>query len=233
MESNEKGLINTIVEHSVEAGTEAINEVTQDKSLDRVNPEITHERVPNERMSVTEAKEQQILNAIAVATGIDISEMNRLPDEIKADIITEFQENSGNISSEKLTERICEIADIKLPENIKQPETIPEQDKKEEKENPLHHIEEIMEENPNYTNDGLLNNLPTEKENTRKNEKELSSDEQLKHDEKVKAKTHSKNKPLFSREKIMSEEKYRPISSKSQEDIQRDKEKNRNKGVSL
>lgn len=233
MESNEKGLINTIVEHSVEAGTEAINEVTQDKSLDRVNPEITHERVPNERMSVTEAKEQQILNAIAVATGIDISEMNRLPDEIKADIITEFQENSGNISSEKLTERICEIADIKLPENIKQPETIPEQDKKEEKENPLHHIEEIMEENPNYTNDGLLNNLPPEKENTRKNEKELSSDEPIKHDEKLKAETDSKDKPLFSREKIMSEEKYRPISSKSQEDIQRDKEKNRNKGVSL
>lgn len=231
MESNEKGLINTIVEHSVEAGTEAINEVTQDKSLDRVNPEITHERVPDERMPVTEAKEQQILNVIAVATGIDISEMNRLPDEIKADIITEFQENSGNISSEKLTERICEIADIKLPENIKQPETIPEQDKKEEKENPLHHIEEIMEENPNYTNDGLLNNLPTEKENTRKNEKELSSDEQLKHDEKVKAKTHSKNKPLFSIEKI--KEAFKPTSSKSQEDIQRDKEQNKNKGISI
>ncbi len=82
-----------------------------------------------------EHEESDILVKAAVITGVDISEINRLPAEIKADIVAEFQENHGNISTEQLAERICEIAYIEPPETIKSTEPeIKQQENSMEKE---------------------------------------------------------------------------------------------------
>lgn len=119
----------------------------------------------------------------AVITGVNISELNRLPQEIKADIIAEFQENNGNISTKQLAERICEIADIEPPEIIKptEPEIKPLDSK--EKENTSRELENMREA--------------------------------------------AKDEPLFSRSKVMSDE-FKPTSEKSQEDIDKSKDKKHN-----
>ncbi len=173
----EKGIINTVIANSVESGSEAINEFTKERTIEqaeKAKPSIEHERTPEEREpDVNKTKELDILTMAAVITGVNISELNRLPAEIKADIISEFQENNGNISSEQLAERICEIADIEPPEVIKQaePEIKPQESK--EKENPLRELEEATELNYNHI-DGIINNLPPEqpKEETQSTEKQ-------------------------------------------------------------
>ena len=162
----EKGIINNFVAVSVEAGNEAITEVIEEKTVDReekIDPVMERERLPEEQEpNVTEDTEQKIITAVAAVTGIALSELNRLPVDIKSDIISEFQQNNGNIAAEQLTERICEIADIEPPEIIKpaEPEIKPQENK--EKENPLRELEDLLEENDNYF-DGMLNNLPPEK----------------------------------------------------------------------
>ena len=156
---------------------------------------------------ITEVNEQQILNVIAATTGIDISELNRLPDDFRSDVIAEFQKNNGNVSSEILTETICDIAGIKPPETVENTMDVKSPEKEPEKDNPLRQLEDALEENDNHF-DGMLNNMPTGKENRQP----------------------EKDKPLFSLEDIMSD-KYAPTSSKSQEDIQRDKQKN--KGITI
>lgn len=163
------------------------------------------ERLPEEQEpNVTEDTEQKIITAVAAVTGIALSELNRLPVDIKSDIISEFQQNNGNIAAEQLTERICEIADIEPPEIIKlaEPEIKPQENK--EKENPLRELEDLLEENDNYF-DGMLNNLPPEK--PVKQEREDSHDE-----------------PLLSRSRIMSND-FKPLSEKSNEDIEKSNNK--------
>lgn len=212
--SDENGLVNNIVAHSVESGSEAISEISAEKAMEqaeKAKPDLDRERTPEEREPETDkSTEQQILAAIAVVTGIDISELNRLPAEIKADIISEFQENNGNIPTAQLAERICDIADIELPETVKPVEISIHQSETngKEKENPLKQLEDILEENDNHF-DGMLNNLPTEK---------------------AKEKTIIKDEPLFSRSKIMSKD-FDPTSSKSQEEIERDKNKKHSIGL--
>ena len=220
----ERGLVNALTEHSVESGIQAVDDVSKERiseRTDRVNPEIDNEqmpdivevkvdreRVPDERMpDITEVNEQQILNVIAATTGIDISELNRLPDDFRSDVIAEFQKNNGNVSSEILTETICDIAGIKPPETVENTMDVKSPEKEPEKDNPLRQLEDALEENDNHF-DGMLNNMPTGKENRQP----------------------EKDKPLFSLEDIMSD-KYAPTSSKSQEDIQRDKQKN--KGITI
>lgn len=68
-------------------------------------------------------------------------------------------------------------------------------------------LEDMLEENDNYI-DGILNNLPPEKPKEQKNET-------------------SKDEPLFSRTKIMSYD-FKPTSEKSQEDIDKSKDKKHN-----
>lgn len=173
----EKGIINTVIANSVESGSEAINEVTAAKAIEqaeKAKPSIERERTLEEREpDVNKTKELDILTMAAVITGVNISELNRLPAEIKSDIVAEFQENNGNISSEQLAERICEIADIEPPEAIKpsEPEIKPQENK--EKENPLREIEEMTELNYNHI-DGIINNLPLEqpKEEPQSSEKQ-------------------------------------------------------------
>ena len=176
----EKGIVNNIVAQTVEAGSEAISEVVAEKGdvqAEINNAEIDLERVPDEREpDVTDNKEQQIMNAIAAVTGIDISELNRLPVDIKTDIITEYQQNNGNITTEQLTERICNIADI-TPQNVPVQQERPLQTKEN---NPLRDIEDLMEQNDNQI-DGVINNLPPEK-------------------------PKAKDEPLFSRSKLMGDE---------------------------
>lgn len=207
----EKGIINNVISTSVESGSEAISEVKAEKSIEqaeKAKPDLDRERVPEEREpDVSNTKELDILTMAAVITGVNISEINRLPQEIKADIIAEFQENNGNISTEQLAERICEIADMEPPETIKptDPEIKPQESK--EKENPLRELEDMLEENDNHF-DGMLNNLPPEK--PKKQECEVVKDE-----------------PLFSRSKIMSDD-FKPTSEKSQEDIDKSKDKKHN-----
>lgn len=207
----EKGIINNVISTSVESGSEAISEVKAEKSIEqteKAKPDLDRERVPEEREpDVNKTKELDILTMAAVITGVNISELNRLPAEIKADIIAEFQENNGTISTEQLAERICKIADIEPPEIIKptEPEIKPQENK--EKENPLRDLEDMLEENDNYI-DGILNNLPPEKPTEQKNET-------------------SKDEPLFSRSKVMSDD-FMPTSEKSQEDIDKNKSKKHN-----
>lgn len=176
----EKGIVNNIVAQTVEAGSEAISEVVAEKGAVQAeinNAEIDLERVPDEREpDVTDNKEQQIMNAIAAVTGIDISELNRLPVDIKTDIIAEYQQNNGNITTEQLTERICNIADI-TPQNVPVQQERPLQTKEN---NPLRDIEDLMEQNDNQI-DGVINNLPPEK-------------------------PKAKDEPLFSRSKLMGDE---------------------------
>lgn len=176
----EKGIVNNIVAQTVEAGSEAISEVVAEKGAVQAeinNAEIDLERVPDEREpDVTDNKEQQIMNAVAAVTGIDISELNRLPVDIKTDIIAEYQQNNGNITTEQLTERICNIADI-TPQNVPVQQERPLQTKEN---NPLRDIEDLMEQNDNQI-DGVINNLPPEK-------------------------PKAKDEPLFSRSKLMGDE---------------------------
>lgn len=146
-------------------------------------------RAEEREPEVSETAEQKILSAVAVITGIDISEINRLPAEIKADIISEFRENSGNLTTEKLAERICDIADITPREAMKQAEPDVTKADTSEKNNSLKQIE---------------NNLSSEN---------------------PKGKDVLKDAPIFSRARIMSDE-FKPVSSKSQEDIEKDKNKN-------
>ena len=206
--TDEKGIINNFVAVSVEAGNEAITEVMEEKTVDReekIDPVMERERLPEEQKpNVTEDTEQKIITAVAAVTGIALSELNRLPVDIKSDIISEFQQNNGNIAAEQLTERICEIADIEPPEIIKpaEPEIKPQENK--EKENPLRELEDLLEENDNYF-DGMLNNLPPEK--PVKQEREDSHDE-----------------PLLSRSRIMSND-FKPLSEKSNEDIEKSNNK--------
>lgn len=210
----EKGIINTVIANSVESGSEAINEVTAEKAVEQAEkskPAVERERTPEERKpDVNKTKELDILTMAAVITGVNISELNRLPVEVKADIIAEFQKNNGNISTEQLAERICEIADIEPPETINraEPEIKPQESK--EKENPLRELEDMLEVNDNYI-DGILNNLPPEK--PKKQEHEVVKDE-----------------PLFSRSKIMSDD-FKPTSEQSQEDIEKNKSKKHNIGI--
>lgn len=191
----EKGIINTVVATSVESGSEAISEVTAEKAMEqeeKAKPSIERERTPEEREpDVSKTKELDILTMAAVITGINISELNRLPQEIKADIIAEFQENNGNISTEQLAERICEIADIEPPKDLKPQEQPLQPQETKEKENTV--------------------NVPPEKPK----EHETSKDE-----------------PLFSRSKVMSDD-FKPTSEKSQEDIERDKSKNKNHNIGI
>lgn len=204
----EKGIINNFVAVSVEAGNEAITEVMEEKTVDReekIDPVMERERLPEEQEpNVTEDTEQKIITAVAAVTGIALSELNRLPVDIKSDIISEFQQNNGNIAAEQLTERICEIADIEPPEIIKpaEPEIKPQENK--EKENPLRELEDLLEENDNHF-DGMLNNLPPEK--PVKQEREDSHEA-----------------PLLSRNRIMSDD-FKPISEKSNEDIEKSNNK--------
>ena len=135
----DKGIVNHIISQAVESGGEAVSEVVEHKSAERdekAEPDLDRERVPEEREpEVTVSTEQQILTSIAAITGVSIAEMNRLPVELKADIIAEFRENSGNMPTEKLAEIICETIDIKPPaQEQKQPENeknTPEQKSKE------------------------------------------------------------------------------------------------------
>lgn len=135
----DKGIVNHIISQAVESGGEAVSEVVEHKSAERdekAEPDLDRERVPEEREpEVTINTEQQILTSIAAITGVSIAEMNRLPVELKADIIAEFRENSGNMPTEKLAEIICETIDIKPPaQEQKQPENeknTPEQKSKE------------------------------------------------------------------------------------------------------
>lgn len=210
----EKGIINTVIANSVESGSEAINEVTAEKAVEQAEkskPAVERERTPEERKpDVNKTKELDILTMAAVITGVNISELNRLPVEVKADIIAEFQKNNGNISTEQLAERICEIADIEPPETINRakPEIKPQESKG--KENPLRELEDMLEVNDNYI-DGIINNLPPEK--PKKQEHEVVKDE-----------------PLFSRSKIMSDD-FKPTSEQSQEDIEKSKSKKHNIGI--
>ncbi len=133
----EKGIINTVVATSVESGSEAISEVVAEQE-EKVKPSIEHERIPEEREpDIAEDTEQKIINAVAAVTGIAVSELNRLPVDIKSDIIAEFQQNNGNITAEQLTERICDIADIEPPKDFKPQEQPlqPQESKDKEKEN--------------------------------------------------------------------------------------------------
>lgn len=185
----DKGITNHIISQTVESGSKAVSEVSAEKSAiqaEKAKPDLDRERVPEEREPEVAANtEQQILTSVAAITGVAISELNRLPVELKADIIAEFRENNGNIPSEQLTERICNIADLKPPEQANQAEqTFSARSEQEQK----------------------------------KSKQERQSPVDF-------------NKPLFSRSAIMSE-KYAPTSSKSAEDIERDRQ-NRNRGNAL
>lgn len=187
-----KDIVDKVIDTSVESVSEAISEVNAEKKVEKekLKPDIDRERLPEEREpEVSETAEQKILSAVAVITGIDISEINRLPAEIKADIISEFRENNGNMTIEKLAERICDIADITPREAMKQAEPDVSKADTSEKNNSLKQLE---------------NNLSSEK---------------------LKEKDVLKDAPLFSRARIMSDE-FKPVSSKSQEDIEKDKNKN-------
>lgn len=145
----EKGIINNVISTSVESGNEAISEVKAEKSIEQAEKSKS-ERVPDEREpDVTKDTEQQIMVAVAAVTGIEVSELNRLPVDIKTDIIAEFQQNNGNIPADKLTEKICEIAEIELPKDFKyQEQPLQPQDNKE-KEKSLHESDIILKENDN------------------------------------------------------------------------------------
>ena len=191
-DTDTKDIVDKVIDTSVDSGSEAISEVNAEKAVEKENskPDIDRERLPEEREpEVSETAEQKILSAVAVITGIDISEINRLPAEIKADIISEFRENSGNLTTEKLAERICNIADITPRKTMKQAEPDVSKADTFEKSNSLKQLE---------------NNLSSEK---------------------LKEKDVLKDAPLFSRARIMSDE-FKPVSSKSQEDIEKDKNKN-------
>ncbi|MDE5772189.1 MAG: hypothetical protein K2I06_11285 [Ruminococcus sp.] len=201
----DKGITNHIILQTIESGSEAVSEVSAEKSAiqtEKTKPDLDRERVPEERESeVTVNAEQQILTSVAAITGVAISELNRLPVELKADIIAEFRENNGNIPTEKLAEVICEAIDIKPPvQEQKQPER-----NTPERENKADNSRKVFEENSK--NNSLLNDR-----------KEKQTEKEL-------------NKPLFSRSAIMSD-KYKPTSSKSAEDIERDRQ-NRNMGNAL
>lgn len=137
--SENKGVVNHIISQAVESGSEAVSEVTVHKSAERTEkakPDLDRERVPEEREpEITVSTEQQILTSVAAITGVSISELNRLPFELKAEIIDQYRENNGNIPAEKLAEVICETIDIKPPvQEQKQPENeknTPEQKSKE------------------------------------------------------------------------------------------------------
>ncbi len=151
---------------------------------EKTRPELYREHLPEEREPEVSANaEQQIMIAVAAITGISSAELNRLPVEVKSDIIAEFRENNGNIPSEQLTERICNIAELKPPEQV--------------------------------------NNA----------EQTISSQAEQKKDSQKRQAPSDLDKPLFSRSKIMSE-KYSPTSSKSAEDIERDRQ-NKDRGTAL
>lgn len=177
----DKGIAKYILSQTVESGREAVSEIAAEKSeiqAEKAKPELVQERVPEEREpEVTGDTEQKILIAVAAVTGISSSELNRLPVEVKADVIAEFRENNGNMSSEQLTERICNITDLKPPDSA------------------------------NPTEQAF--SARADRQEKSKQEKQPSVDF---------------TKPLFSRSAIMSE-KYKPTSSKSAEDIERDRQK--------
>lgn len=184
---DEKGIINNVISTSVESGSEAISEVKAEKSIEqaeKAKPDLDRERVPEEREpDVNKTKELDILTMAAVITGVNISELNRLPQEIKADIIAEFQENNGTVSTKQLAERICEIADIEPPEIIKPTEPEIKQQEGKGKEKSSRELENMREA--------------------------------------------AKDEPLFSRSKVMGDE-FKPTSEKSQEDIDKSKDKKHN-----
>lgn len=153
---NDKGgIVNNLISQTVESGSEAISKVAEKnhiRSNDILRPTITHERTPSDREpDVNENAEQKIILAVASITGIPTAELNRLPVEVKSDIISEFKENNGNMSSEKLTERICNIADIEPPKQDKISESTVSKSIKKEKtvkdfDNPLFSRSVIMSE---------------------------------------------------------------------------------------
>lgn len=135
---NDKGgIVNNLISQTVESGREAISEVKENTHIrnnDLIRPIISQERTPSEREpDVNENTEQKIILAVSSITGIPKSELNRLPLEIKSDIIAEYKENNGNISSDKLAERICNIADIEPPKEEKSPEPTVSKPLKKEK----------------------------------------------------------------------------------------------------
>ena len=214
LESNnvqeENGMLANIVDNFIESGSEAITEVKTEKAIEqneKTNSELVRERQAEEREpDVTQNTERQILNVAAVITGIDISELNRLPAEIKAEIVAEFIENNGNIPTEQLAEKICDIAEINPPiamNKVEQTISNHSEQTGNDKENPLRQLEEMIEDNDNYI-DGMINNISSDKA------------------EKNKSKTILGDEPMFSRSKVMSDD-FKPTSSKSNEDIERSK----------
>ena len=214
LESNnvqeENGVLANIIDNSIESGSEAITEVKTEKAIEqneKTNSELVRERQAEEREpDVTQNTERQILNVAAVITGIDISELNRLPAEIKAEIVAEFIENNGNIPTEQLAEKICDIAEINPPiamNKVEQTISNHSEQTGNDKENPLRQLEEMIEDNDNYI-DGMINNISSDKA------------------EKNKSKTILGDEPMFSRSKVMSDD-FKPTSSKSNEDIERSK----------
>lgn len=162
--NSEKGVINTVISHSVESGREAVSEVASEKEREQAEksaPNMERERTPEEKQpDVTENTEQKIINAVATVTGIDVSEISRLPADIKADIISEFQENNGNIPTEQLTKRICEIADIEPPKDIKAQEQPLQAEERREKEKSLNEIMESQKKSSVSIDDGQSKDTP-------------------------------------------------------------------------
>ena len=200
-----KGIVNHIISQTVESGNEAVSEITAQVSAERTEkakPDLDRDRFPEEREpEVTVSTEQQILTSVAAITGVSIAELNRLPVELKADIIDQYRENNGNIPAEKLAEVICETIDIKPPV---QEQKIPEKNT-DERESKATDTRRTFEEN-------IRSSTPIDDKKEKLTDKEL-------------------NKPLFSRSAIMSD-KYKPTSSKSAEDMEKDRQ-NRNKGAEL
>lgn len=185
---------------------------------------LNREELPvNPEPFVTENKEQKILTELASITSFTISQLNSLPKDIKTDIIAEYELNGGKIDTDSFAKNIADILHVEIP---KVEETISSnvniQTESKEKDNPLKTVEELIEGNANSI-DGVINNLPPEKDNQEQNQSK---------DKPVKAVTqeqHQKNF-RFSVNDLFSS-RYASRSTKEQQEQNNDRKKSNEWGL--
>ncbi len=141
---------NDIVNHS---GTYTVSTVDLELVLER-DRKLEQEK-PQEKSESEVLKEKQelALSEISALTGVSLSQLQALPDDVKDDVLLLYGRNGGT-QSEQLKEDLNLLL-TGAPLHSSQ-----------EKENPTKTLEELIEGNYNSI-DGVINNLPPASENAR------------------------------------------------------------------
>lgn len=141
---------NDIVNHS---GTYTVSTADLELVLER-DRKLEQEKLPEKSESeVLKEKQELALSEISALTGVSLSQLQALPEDIKDDVLLLYGRNGGT-QSEQLKEDLNLLL-VGAPLHSSQ-----------EKEIPTKTLEELIEGNYNSI-DGVINNLPPDSENER------------------------------------------------------------------